>query len=217
VRRRVPAALLVSVILIACVVSPSPSPPSSTGPSSTASATPSATPPEASGPPSPTTAVPTPTPEPSLSLDPPAGSDPRVVAVLVEPDLPPDGGGTIVVTVTSAADTRIDELVLRWPTELNDTLFLAPFAPSDERIRDLGPPLEQPWTKWVIGPGERGEPADTISLGWGPLLAGATLTIPILVTRLVPGPVAFDLQVLAGNDLLTLDGGEPAELRIEIP
>jgi hypothetical protein len=43
------------------------------------------------------------------------------------------------------------------------------------------------------------------------------LTIPILVTRLAPGPVAFDLQVLAGNDLLTLEGGEPAELRVDVP
>jgi hypothetical protein len=161
--------------------------------------------------------VPAPTPEPSLALDPPEGSDSRIVSVQVDPAVPADADGQIVVTVTSAADTLIDELVLRWPVELNDTLFLAPFAPSDERIRDGGPPLEQPWTKWVIGPGERGEPAGTISLGWGPLLAGATLTIPILVTRLGPGPVAFDLQVLAGNDLLTLDGGEAAELRVEIP
>lgn len=211
-------ALMIITLLAACVLEPSPSATSSPGPTTSAGPSePAATPPPSEADPSATTPPPTPTPEPALSLDPPEGSDPRVVAVQVGPDVPADGDGTIVVTVTSAADTRIDELVLRWPTELNDTLFLAPFAPSDERIRDGGEPLVQEWTKWVIGPGERGEPAGTISLGWGPLLAGATLTIPILVTRLAPGPIAFDLQVLAGNDLLTLDGGEPAELRIEIP
>ena len=69
----------------------------------------------------------------------------------------------------------------------------------------------------VVGPGEHGEPAGTTSLGWGPLLAGATLEIPIVATRREAGPLAFDLQVLSGNDLLTLDSGEPAELRIEVP
>jgi len=107
--------------------------------------------------------------------------------------------------------------VLRWPTELDSTLFLAPFSPSDDRIREGGPPLVQQWTKWVIGPGERGEPAGTTSLGWGPLLAGATLEIPIVVTRRAEGPVAFDLQILSGNDLLTRDDGELAELRVDVP
>jgi hypothetical protein len=218
VRRRAAPVLLILTLLAACVVEPSPDGSASAQPTPTAvSSAPASTTPASQAPPSATEAPPTATPEPSLSLDSPEGSDPRVVSVQVEPEVPADGDGRIVVTVTSAADSLVDELVLRWPTELSDTLFLAPFAPSDERIRDGGPPLEQPWTKWVIGPGERGEPAGTISLGWGPLLAGATLTIPILVTRLAPGPIAFDLQVLAGNDLLTREGGEPAELRIEIP
>jgi hypothetical protein len=218
VRRPAAPALLILTLLAACVVEPSPGGSAPAPPSPTAVASePPASAPASEAPPSATAAPPTATPEPSLSLDLPEGSDSRIIGVQVDPELPADGDGRIVVTVTSAADTLVDELVLRWPAELNDTLFLAPFAPSDDRIRDGGDPLEQPWTKWVIGPGERGEPAGTISLGWGPLLAGATLTIPILVTRLAPGPVAFDLQVLAGNDLLTLDGGEPAELRIEIP
>ena len=218
-RRRAAPAILILIVLAACGLEPSPSPtafPASPTASGSASE-PTATPPASDAPASPTTTPATPTPEPSLQLDPPEASDPRIVTVQVDPAVPADGDGQIVVTVTSSADTLIDELVLRWPTELQESLFLAPFAPSEERIRDGGPPLEQPWTKWVVGPGERGEPAGTISLGWGPLLAGATLTIPILVTRLAPGPVAFDLQVLAGNDLLTLDGGDPAELRIEIP
>ena len=218
-RRRAAPALLILTLLAACVFEPSPSssptapPPTTSAAASDPAATPSPSEPAASA----TASPPTPTPEPSLALDPPEGSDPRIVNVQVDPAVAADGDGQIVVTVTSAADSRIDELVLRWPAELNDVLFLAPFAPSDDRIREGGPPLVQPWTKWVVGPGERGEPAGTISLGWGPLLEGATLTIPILVTRLAPGPVAFDLQVLAGNDLLTLDGGEPAELRIEMP
>lgn len=217
-RRRAAPALLTLTLLAACVLEPSASPgPSSVAPTGSAAPAESATTPSPSAAPPSATAAPTPTPEPALSLDPPEASDPRIVSVQVEPAIPADGDGQIVVTVTSSADTRIDELVLRWPTELNDILFLAPFAPSEERIRDGGPPLEQPWTKWVVGPGERGEPDGTISLGWGPLLAGATLTIPILVTRLASGPVAFDLQVLAGNDLLTLEGGEPAELRVVVP
>jgi hypothetical protein len=159
---------------------------------------------------------PTATPEPPLSLELPQTTDERVVSVAVAPDVGAEGG-TITVSVTSEADTRIDELVLRWPTELGDTLFLAPFVPSAERIREGGPPLVQVWTKWVIGPGEQGEPEGTISLGYGPLLPGATLEIPIFVVRRAEGAVAFDLQVLAGNDVLTLDDGEPAEIRVEVP
>ena len=88
------------------------------------------------------------------------------------------------------------------------SLFLAPFRPSEQRIRDGGPPLVQDWSKWVRGPGESGEPAGTTSLGWGPLLPAATLTIPIQVTRQRRGEVAFDLQVLAGEAILSLaDGG----------
>jgi hypothetical protein len=109
------------------------------------------------------------------------------------------------------------ELVLRWATELDETLFLAPFAPSQARIANGGPPLLQDWTKWVVGPGERGEPAGTTSLGWGPLDPGATLTIPIVVTRRAPGAVEFDLQVLAGEAILLLESGEPAELRVSVP
>jgi hypothetical protein len=69
----------------------------------------------------------------------------------------------------------------------------------------------------VIGPGERGEPAGTTSVGWGPLLPGATLTIPIQVTRRAAGPISFDLQALSDEAILTLDSGEPAELRISVP
>src|SRR5690606_32764416 len=127
---------------------------------------------------------------PSLALDLPAGRDGRTVRVTVEPALDA-GGGRIVVSVTSLAEARIDELVLRWPTELDERLFLAPFVPSAERIAEGGPPLVQPWTKWVVGPGEQDEPAGTTSLGYGPLLPGATLEIPLYATRVNPGPVAF--------------------------
>lgn len=209
-RLRPAPALLAAIVLVGCVTSPSPTP--------TALSTPTLEPTTATPAASPTTEpTVTPTPEPSLSLDLPEARDPRTIALSVALEVATDGGGRIVVTVTSLTDARIDELVLRWPTDLADTLFLAPFQPSDERIRDGGPPLVQPWTKWVVGPGEQGEPAGTTSLGWGPLLPGATLEIPILVTRVAPGPVAFDLQVLARNDLLTLDDGSPAELRVEVP
>ena len=183
---------------------------------------PSSTPPPAA--PSPTLAAssrspapsPSPTPEPPLSLALPEQTDARIVAASVASEIT-DDGGTLTVTVTSAAEERIDELVLRWPSGLNETLFLAPFTPSEERIRDGGDPLVQAWTKWVVGPGEHGEPAGTISLGYGPLLPGATLAIQLVATRVVTEPIAFDLQVLSRNDLLTLEGGLPAELRVEVP
>jgi hypothetical protein len=209
---RVALACLVVVMAGACVADEAASPIASQtvaptpSPTLAASPTPAAT----------TSASPTATPEPSLSLAPPGTSDPRVVAATLAPDID-DDGGTLTITVTSASEERIDELVLRWPTELNRTLVLAPFTPSEDRIRDGGPPLVQEWTKWVQGPGEQGEPDGTISLGWGPLLPEAELVIELDVTRLAPGPVAFDLQLLSGNDLLALDGGLPAELRVEIP
>lgn len=212
--RRVSSAVLPLILgLAACLpatsASPAPTPAltASPGPIATASSTvaPSAT--EA---PSATA-----TAEPHLSLDLPEGTDSREVSVSVQPDLGSDGG-EIIVSVTSLADERIDELVLRWPAELNASIVLAPFIPSESRTAEGGEPLVQEWTKWVLGPGEQGEPAGTISLGYGPLLPGASLNMPLYARRLDPGPVAFDLQVLAGGDLLKLDGG-PAELRVEIP
>lgn len=206
-------AFLLLVVTSACVADESPSPSASTA-LRDPSPSPSVEPSSSLAPSAP--ASPTPTPAPSLSLELPEETDSRVVAVAVASDIGGEGG-TLTVTVTTAADERIDELVLRWPTELNETLFIAPFTPSEERIADGGPPLVQPWTKWVVGPGEKGEPDGTVSVGWGPLLPDATLTIELDVTRVAAGPVAFDLQVLAGNDLLTLDDGEPAELRVEVP
>lgn len=201
-----------------CVFEPEPSPtPSPPAATPTAAATATATlAPTPSGTET-VTETPTATPEPELSLSLPDEIDERGISVSHTVDLPPDGDGTIVVTVTSGADSMVEELVLRWPEELHATLFPAPFVPSDDRTRDGGDPLRQPWTKWVVGPGEQGEPEGTISLGYGPLLAGATLEIPLYVTRRASGPVAFDLQVLAGEAILTLDGDEPAELRVEVP
>jgi hypothetical protein len=168
--------------------------------------------------PSPTRApAPTPTPEPPLSLPLPLRSDARRILIAVAPELPADGNGRILVTVTNLSDTRVTELVLRWPTALKATLFLAPFAPSEARVANGGPPLLQAWTKWVEGPGERGEPDGTTSLGWGPLDPGAELRIPILVTRRAVGALEFDLQLLAGESILSLEGGEPAELRVSVP
>ena len=165
--RRSRAGLLIglAVLLLAgCLSSPTPSPSASASveptavPSATGASTESAEP------------TPTPSPEPAaLSLDLPGESDDRVVAVTVDPQVDAEGG-EIVVTVTSESAEMIEELVLRWPRELNRTLFLRPFEPSEQRIADGGPPLVQEWTKWVLGPGEEGEPAGTVSLGWGPLM-----------------------------------------------
>lgn len=161
------------------------------------------------------TEAPSPTPAP-FALAPPSTTDPRAVSVTIEPTV--DGAaGELLVTVSNPTAERIDEVVLRWATDLDAVLFIAPFEPSEDRIRDGGPPLVQDWTKWVVGPGERGEPAGTTSVGYGPILPGTTLAIPLLVERRQVEPVSFDLQVLSGNDLLQLTGGGPAALRIEIP
>lgn len=204
--------LVLAALLAGCVTTPSPSPsvPPSASPVRSAS-------PDASDVASPTSVpTPSPTPTPQLALDLPTSRDDRQVSVDLTSSVGAEGG-ELIVTVTSAADTRVDDLVVRWPTELGELLFLAPFVPSEERIRDGGDPLVQPWTKWVVGPGEHGEPDGTISLGYGPLFPAESLEVRIFVTRIAPGPVAFDLQVLAGNDLLTLADGSPAELRVEIP
>ncbi len=202
-RRLVVPAVAAALLLGACTPAPSASP----SPTSTSSSSASAAPP---------TAVPSPTatPEPPLSLDLPPHRDVRRVRYTITPSVPDDGNGTITVTVTNLSSERVTEIVLRWPTALDVTLFLAPFTPSASRLTDA---LVQPWTKWVIGPGEMGEPAGTTSLGWGPLDPGATLKIPIIVTRRAPGPVAFDLQFLAGEALLTAEAGGPAETRVSVP
>jgi hypothetical protein len=196
--------LLFALALAAC---------STPAPTPTATATAGATA-SSSGTPATTEPVPTATPEPPLSLDLPPHRDTRRVSYTVSTAVPADGNGTITVKVTNRTDERVTEIVLRWPTALGQTLFLAPFAPAASRLTDA---LVQPWTKWVDGPGEMGEPAGTTSLGWGPLDAGATLTIPIIVTRRAPGPVAFDLQFLAGEALLTSDEGGPAATRVSVP
>ncbi len=222
-RRRGWFATLAGAILLAgCVSQPSPSTvPGSASPSfvpssATASPTPSQSP-------SPTT-----TPEPALSLALPERRDDRKIQFSITPKVSADGDGQLEIRVKNLTKQRIDEIVLRWPTKLRDTLFMAPFRPTKDRVAEGGPPLHFAWTRWVDGPGELHEPAGTTSLGWGPLLPGAELSIPILVTRRAPGPVAFDLQFLAGvphtgaapaggDALLSNADGDSAETRVEVP
>jgi hypothetical protein len=205
---------LTSLLLAGCIGTTTPSPIASPSAEPIASASPSAT--DAASPSPEPTSTTTPEPEAANSLDLPDETDARVVRVNVEPDIGAQDG-TLLVTVRSNADDMIEELVLRWPRGLGRALLLRPFQPSEQRIAENGPPLVQEWTKWVLGPGEEGEPAGTVSLGWGPLRPGATLRIPVDVVRRANGPVAFDLQVLTDNAILTLPGGEPAELRVEVP
>ena len=205
--RRLVALLAVAVAVGACLPVPTEPSPSSTPASTAPEPTPTAT--------SEPRETPVPTPAP-YSLSEPSATDERRVRLAVSPNLPTDGSGTIQVVVTSLAETRVDELVLRWSTSLDQVLFLAPFTPSSSRTCDGCAPLVQPWTKWVVGPGLRGEPAGTTSLGWGPLDPGATLTIPIVATRRQNGPVSFDLQVLAGEALLTLENGSPGWVRVPV-
>ncbi len=211
--RRWPAALIIGPALLflsGCILAPTPSPFASP------TAEPSPSPSRTEAPSATAEPTATATPQPALSLDLPDETDDRVVAVSVDPQVSADGG-RIVITVTSQSDEMVEELVLRWPRRLSRTLHLRPFEPSEQRIAEGGPPLVQEWTKWVLGPGEEGEPAGTISLGWGPLFAGATLTIPVDVVRRADGPVAFDLQVLSDNAILTDPDGEPIELRVRVP
>lgn len=162
-------------------------------------------------------ASPSPTPEPSLSLDLPQARDTRPIRFKVAVALPADASGRITVTVTNLSTTRIDEIVLRWATPIREILFLHPFVPSKERIADGGPPLRQEWTRWVEGPGAQGEPAGTTSLGYGPIDAGVTLTIPLYVDRTSPGPIVFDLQFLTGEKILSTADGKPAVTRVKVP
>lgn len=190
--------LLALLLLLAGCLNASPSPSATTSAEPTAEASPTAT------------------PIPRLTLPQPTATDPRGIDYTVSVELEAGGSGQIVITVANLTDKLVDELVLRWPTALRDTVFLAPFEPSQQRIREGGPALVQDWTSWVEGPGEHGEPAGTTSLGWGPLLPRATLTIPVLATRAAPGPLSFDLQILAGDAVLSSDG-EPAWLQVSVP
>jgi hypothetical protein len=194
--------MLAFVLTTGCSPSPSPSP--SAAPSVPPSVAPT------------TTAQPTPTEEPGLKLPAPLASDPTAISYKITVKIDAGASGQLEVVVTNLTQTLIQELVLRWPTAVRETVFLAPFAPSQQRIREGGDPLVQDWTSWVDGPGEHGEPAGTTSLGWGPLLPGGTLTIPVLATRVAPGPLTFDVQFLNGGAILLSDG-LPAWTQVTIP
>jgi len=204
-RRAVAAAIGFALMGNACgVLTPSPSPTATASPTptSTASATPSPSP------------SPTATPAPPLSLDLPPTQDARKIRFSVVPAVPTaKGRGKVTVSISNLSTTMIKEIVLRWPTPLDQTVFMAPFSPSANRLRGA---LVQEWTKWVIGPGESGEPAGTTSLGWGPILPGTTLSFEVVATRRAVGAVAFDLQLLAGEAVLSQQNGSPAETRVSI-
>ena len=117
-----------------------------------------------------------------------------------------------------STDRRVGELVLRWPTELDERSSSPRSRRRSSAIADGGPPLVQDWTKWVDGPGERGEPAGTTSLGWGPLAARRRADHPGPGHPASQGgAVAFDLQILAGEAILSLEERRPAELRVTVP
>ncbi|MEP6807867.1 MAG: hypothetical protein ABI978_04640 [Chloroflexota bacterium] len=196
-------AALIASALAACVASPSPSP-QTPSPSASPSALPTATP------------EPTATPIPHLTLPAPAATSQTTITFSVTVELKAGESGRLVVVVSNLTKTMVPELVLRWPTAVRDTIVLAPFEPSQQRIREGGDPLVQDWTKWVEGPGEQGEPAGTTSLGWGPLLPDGTLTIPVLATRVAPGPLVFALQILDGEAVLT-SGHAPAIEQVNVP
>jgi hypothetical protein len=149
---------------------------------------------------------------PPLSLALPLVHDNRVVRFSVSVQVPANAGGQITVKVTNLSKSRLGQVVLRWPTDLDAVLYLAPFT-----SHPLTDALVQPWTKWVIGPGEQGEPAGTTSLGYGPIDPGTTLTIPIYVSRRAQESVAFDLQFLVAEAILTTESGGPAWTRVSVP
>lgn len=202
------AALAGTLLLAACSLETS-SPVVSASPSSAAASPPESAQPSATREPSPSEGG-------GLTLPDPKGTDPNPISTTVTVEIAAGQSGQLVIVVTNLGKEQVQELVLRWPTAVRDTIFLAPFQPSAQRIREGGDPLVQDWTKWVDGPGEHGEPAGTTTLGWGPLLVGGTLTIPVLATRVAPGPITFDLQVLSGEKILQIDG-EPAFLKVTVP
>lgn len=202
------APLAGAVVLSACVLQASPT--TSALPSIPTSASPTAEPSVSAS------VEPTPTDDGRLRLPAPTGNDPTRITYSVKVEVKAGASGQLVVVVHNLGAEMVPELVLRWPTEVRDTIFLAPFTPSQQRIREGGDPLVQDWTKWVDGPGESGEPAGTTSLGWGPLLVGGTLTIPILATRVAPGPIAFDFQILNGEKVFESDG-LPAWFEVDVP
>ena len=212
--RRGLAPLAGAVVLAACALQTSPSP--SAIPTTTVSS--AASPSVAASPGSGATAEPSPSDSGRLTLPRPATTDPSPISYTATVEVEAGASGRLVVVVTNLGTEMVKELVLRWPTAVRDTIFLAPFQPSQQRIREGGDPLVQAWTSWVEGPGEHGEPAGTTSLGWGPLLVGGTLTIPVLATRVAPGPISFDLQILNGEtDGILQSDGEPAWLQVDVP
>jgi len=210
-----PVALLALPLMVAaCALQTSSTPgpsPSTAGPSSgIPTSTPSAGQTASAGPSA--------TDSGRLTLPAPKTSDPTPISFSVTVNVAAGESGRIVIVVTNLGEVMIPELILRWPTDVRDTVFLAPFEPSQQRIREGGDPLVQDWTRWVEGPGEHGEPAGTTTLGWGPLLRGGTLTIPVLATRVAPGPIVFDLQILNGDtDAVLRSDGAPVWLQVEVP
>jgi hypothetical protein len=205
------ASLASAVVLAACSLQATPS-----GSANPSTAVPSSGGASPSGSAS-ATAEPSPSDIGRLTLPTPREEDSTTpISYTVAVDVAADASGQLTIVVTNLGQQIVPELVLRWPTEVRDTVFLAPFQPSAQRIREGGDPLVQDWTKWVEGPGERGEPAGTTSLGWGPLLVGGTLTIPVLATRVAPGPITFDLQILNGEAVLQSDGA-PAWTQVTVP
>jgi hypothetical protein len=206
------ACLAAAFVVTACSLQTTPSPNPSVEGSPTVGASASASPGQTA------TAEPSPTDSGRLTLPAPKASDPTPVSYTVTVNIAAGESGRIVIVVTNLGEVMIPELVLRWPTDVRDTIFLAPFEPSQQRIREGGDPLVQDWTRWVEGPGEHGEPAGTTTLGWGPLLRGGTLTIPVLATRVAPGPIVFDLQILNGDtDAVLRSDGRPVWLQVEVP
>ena len=64
-----------------------------------------------------------------------------------------------------------------------DTLYLAPFTPTEQRVREGGRPLHFAWTKWVDGPGRAWRAGRHHLAGLGPAAAPRQLSIPLIVTR----------------------------------
>ncbi len=206
-RRRL-APLVAAVLLAACSLETTESPGATASPSVGGSPSETARPSA--------TAEPSPSDSGRLTLPEPTAFDSTPISYTVTVEVAAGANGQLVIVVTNLGQKMVPELVLRWPTEVRDTIFLAPFKPSAQRIQEGGDPLVQDWTKWVEGPGEHGEPVGTTSLGWGPLLVGGTLTIPVLATRVAPGPISFDLQILNGEAVLQSDGA-PAWLQVTVP
>jgi len=114
------AALAASVAFTGCILQGSPTPNATSSPAVSVGPSPSAT--QSFGP----TAEPSPSQQTLLRLPSPSGTDGNAISYTVTVEVKAGASGRLVLVVKNLGDELVPELVLRWPTAVRDTIFLAP-------------------------------------------------------------------------------------------